>query len=194
MTKNQRLLTIENIPYLLECFDISRIDEGVLIWKERPLRHFKNEAAWKSYNTRVKGTEAGKKPRGNNYCTVTMTDPNTKETVYINKHRLIWLLKYNELPPATIDHRNRVTIDNRPSNLRSVTETENRRNSIAHNQCKGSGEIIPLDDGRYKVIFKHPEMTDTILTLDNHFLAFTALNYLSYLSESVEFLESIGGV
>ena len=52
-------------------------------------------------------------------------------TIYSKRykaHRLAWLYVYGELPKQHIDHINRVTDDNRISNLREVSRSENMRN------------------------------------------------------------------
>lgn len=46
-------------------------------------------------------------------------------------HRLAWLLTYGEWPSGLIDHRNQSPCDNRISNLRIATESENQANSSA---------------------------------------------------------------
>jgi len=43
-------------------------------------------------------------------------------------HRLAWLMSYGEWPKETIDHINRIKTDNRLSNLRDVSLSENVRN------------------------------------------------------------------
>ncbi|MDW4548258.1 HNH endonuclease signature motif containing protein [Defluviimonas sp. D31] len=191
MTKTKQLLTVENIPYLLECFDTSRIDDGVLIWKKRPLGHFKSETAWRSYNSRVAGTHAGRKARGHLYQTLAVKDPNTKQTVYVNKHRLIWLLKHNEVPPPIIDHKNRITIDNRPSNLRAATDAENRRNSIKSKASPGKGEIVKSENGKFLARFIPEGGTGFEIETDHYILAYSFVNYLSYLADEAAKLDKI---
>ncbi len=43
-------------------------------------------------------------------------------------HRLAWLIVYGTMPDGFIDHINRVRTDNRISNLRLVTHSENMQN------------------------------------------------------------------
>ncbi|HAJ7541587.1 TPA: HNH endonuclease [Escherichia coli] len=43
-------------------------------------------------------------------------------------HRLAWLIVYGTMPDGIIDHINRVRTDNRISNLRLVTHSENMQN------------------------------------------------------------------
>jgi hypothetical protein len=50
-------------------------------------------------------------------------------------HRLAWLYMYGKFPTGIIDHINRITDDNRISNLREATKSENAINTkiYAHN-------------------------------------------------------------
>jgi hypothetical protein len=53
-------------------------------------------------------------------------------------HRLAWYYMYGEWPTGIIDHINRIKDDNRISNLRIVTATENSRNQgIQKNNTSG---------------------------------------------------------
>jgi len=57
---------------------------------------------------------------------------------YHYTHRLAWLYVYGEFPKNEIDHINHITDDNRISNLRSVTHSENGRNqSVQKNNTSG---------------------------------------------------------
>ena len=46
-----------------------------------------------------------------------------------NAHRLAWLYIYGYMPTEQIDHINHIRTDNRISNLREATHTENDRNA-----------------------------------------------------------------
>jgi hypothetical protein len=43
-------------------------------------------------------------------------------------HRLIWLYVHGHFPKSVIDHKNRIASDNRLSNLRDVSQTDNAQN------------------------------------------------------------------
>lgn len=45
-------------------------------------------------------------------------------------HRLAWLYVYGKWPSGCLDHINRLTGDNRISNLREVTYSENQQNTL----------------------------------------------------------------
>ncbi|MCA0846099.1 HNH endonuclease signature motif containing protein [Salipiger thiooxidans] len=49
----------------------------------------------------------------------------------IKAHRAAWAIHYGAAPKDQIDHINRVKTDNRISNLRDVTNTENQKNKGA---------------------------------------------------------------
>jgi len=49
----------------------------------------------------------------------------------IGAHRIAWILYYNETPPEYIDHINRNPSDNRISNLRAATKSQNGANRTA---------------------------------------------------------------
>jgi hypothetical protein len=99
---------------------------GLLVWRERPLSHFKSEATYHSFCSRFQGKDAGHVERQG--YRVIVCDGKARKA-----HHLVWLWVTGELPeyPAfEIDHINGNRADNRIENLRKVTKTENQRNTV----------------------------------------------------------------
>lgn len=70
-------------------------------------------------------------------------------------HRLAWLMHYGEEPPSIIDHANGDRSDNRISNLRAATKSQNNANSRAprHN-TSGIKGVVARPDGRFAAYIK----------------------------------------
>jgi HNH endonuclease/AP2 domain len=64
-------------------------------------------------------------------------------------HRLAWLYMYGELPEF-IDHINRVSTDNRISNLRPVTKKQNQENREKQRNNKSGVKGVNWDTNRNK--------------------------------------------
>jgi hypothetical protein len=65
-------------------------------------------------------------------------------------HKLAWLYIFGEFPNGILDHKNRDKLDNRISNLRSVSSSINNQNcKIRKNNTSGSAGVH-LDKSRQK--------------------------------------------
>jgi hypothetical protein len=115
------------IAELRELFEYDP-DTGILRWKVRPRHHFKNEGAWKAWNTRYAGSITGCSDKLGYLRT------NIRGTPHLT-HRLIWALHYGEWVDY-IDHENRVPGDNRIKNLRAATSSQNQHNLAASSHNK----------------------------------------------------------
>lgn len=96
-------------------------DSGRLFWKERPVHMFPKEEKAQSWNKRFAGAEA-----------FTHTHNGYKRGLIFGKsylaHRIAWKIEYGQEPDC-IDHINGDRSDNRICNLRSVSASENTRNT-----------------------------------------------------------------
>ena len=130
--------------YLHECFSYDR-ETGALTWKPRPLSHFSDVRLWKIWNTKFSGMPAGGLGGGvhGNYLLIRLD-----HTRYYH-HRIVWkIMTGNEV--RYIDHINRTTTDNRWSNLRSATRTQNNGNTKRRSQnlCGLKG-VQPRESGKF---------------------------------------------
>lgn len=66
-------------------------------------------------------------------------------------HRLVWLYVHGSWPERDIDHINRIKHDNRPTNLRLATKSQNRQNILAHknNQSGLKGVWLHKQTGKW---------------------------------------------
>lgn len=77
-------------------------------------------------NDHLIGKPTSQKPRKNGYLTIRV------DGVMYYAQRLAWLHFYGSWPVNQAEHRNTVKIDNRISNLRDATKSQNRANISAH--------------------------------------------------------------
>lgn len=113
------------LDYVRECFDVR---DSVVYWRDRPLRHFADEHAWKVFQSKYAGKPAGRK-EANGYVTINMRY--FGQRIQFQAHRVVWMLHQGRWPALHLDHINRVRDDNRLENLREVTVAENNNNSAA---------------------------------------------------------------
>lgn len=109
------------VEYLRESLKYDA-EVGILTWKSRPRLRFKTERDWRAWNTRYAGKTAGvlleRGYYGLRICGVR----------YL-LHRVIWKFVTGDEPLETIDHVDLDPSNNRWSNLRTATFTEQQYNS-----------------------------------------------------------------
>ena len=96
-------------------------ETGLFTWRKRDRRHFKSDQSWNRFNTVYAGKLVGSKKTGGYMQTRIFGKIYTL-------HRLVFLWVNGAFPKNQVDHVNRVTSDNRWSNLRMVSQGENLRN------------------------------------------------------------------
>lgn len=109
---------LEMLGDLIEC----DAEAGTLVWKRRPDSMFLNSILARIWNARFAGQRALN----------TITDGYPHGCIlkkHFRAHRVIWAMAHGRWPVDVIDHINRIRWDNRISNLREATKSENSRNS-----------------------------------------------------------------
>lgn len=136
---------------LHECFEYN--PEGFLIWKERPLKHFKNEGNQKRFNTPWAGKVAGyynkrtdSKRDDFGYYKVRITLE--KSQGMFKLHRLIFLY-HNGYLPDLVDHKDGDTTNNRIGNLRESSVQQNSCNlKLNINNTSGYKGVQPTKNNK----------------------------------------------
>ena len=108
---------------------------GTFVWKFRPVSMFKSEKFQKIWNTRFANQKAFSVDNKAGYLKGAVLG---KEYL---AHRVAWAVYHGSWPCGEIDHINGNRSDNRISNLREASRTENARNCTNTGSFGYSGVI-----------------------------------------------------
>ncbi|MBH9642358.1 HNH endonuclease signature motif containing protein [Burkholderia vietnamiensis] len=114
--------------FLHECFEYQP-ETGRLIWRHRPLSHFKSESARKAFNSRRAGKPAGTAQTADGRRIVHMTSGQTELHAYTSL--IVWVMHHGTDAPQgmVIDHADRNPLNDRLDNLRIASEGDNQANT-----------------------------------------------------------------
>jgi len=104
-------------------------DTGIVTWKERDRKYCYSDQSWKCFNTQHFGNVAGHIDCSG-YRIIEIFGSAYKA------HRLAFLYMLGRFPSEDVDHISGVRADNRWSNIREVSGSENSRNSKLSKQSK----------------------------------------------------------
>lgn len=137
------------VHILNECFCHDE-ENGLLVWRERPICHFKDIKSQIRWNAKHAGNVAGCLD-AKGYRVIKLLSGSHKA------HRMIWAMAFHKYPDKFIDHINGEKDDNRLSNLREVDFIANAQNmGIAKNNHSGvSGVWYDSNRGHWRASIVH---------------------------------------
>lgn len=129
-------------------------ETGQLTWKERD--------GWDGWNARYAGRSALiQSKRGGYLC-------GKIKNVDFRAHRIAFAMHYGRWPFNEVDHINGVVTDNRATNLREVTPSQNCRNQRrpANNTSGILGVWLDIRSGRWRAEARHDGINHKLGSFD----------------------------
>jgi len=146
---------------------------GTFVWKFRPVSMFKSEKFQKIWNTRFANQKAFSVDNKAGYLKGAVLG---KEYL---AHRVAWAVYHGSWPCGEIDHINGNRSDNRISNLREASRTENARNCTNTGSFGYSGVIYEAKLRKFRARIMADRKVTTLVCMDvQQLLPFAAIKRL----------------
>lgn len=143
------------VEFVRQCL---RYEDGKLFWLQRPMEHFANRRDWHTWNSKLAGREAGSLSRRKNAGDRWALGLHGWR---ILRYRLIWAILNGEWP-VEIDHKNRISTDDRIENLRLADQSQNLANAKPSSRntsgCKGVGWNKARSQWRVRIVVRGKEI------------------------------------
>jgi HNH endonuclease len=141
MEKSNPQLTVE---YLRECFDLNH-ETGQLIWKVRPWGHFADDKTWWLFNQHFPGRVVRALPDRKGYLRFKLHVEGQVWRLYVA--RVVFALVHGRWPKWTVDHWDRDHANNRPTNLKEATFSEQGQNAVSQPNKTGYRGVVKIRRG-----------------------------------------------
>lgn len=144
---------IPSKSFLDECFDYNPLT-GLLMWKERPLSHFKSKSSKSAFNKIRAGTVAGNKaigPSGKWYIKVMVSKTN-----YVAHRICAKMAGFDFSESDEIDHMDGNGLNNKKDNFRVVSNIENGKNRRLYSaNSSGASGVHMKSNGKWQARINH---------------------------------------
>lgn len=119
-------------------------EAGKLFWRHRPMQLFATPRAFRAWNTRYSDQEAMTSINSGGYLQGHVLGAK------VAAHRVVWAMEHNEWPTLMVDHIDGDKTNNRISNLRLATRSQNGMNRGAENNSKSVYVGVSPSYGRWR--------------------------------------------
>ena len=159
-------------PFLEECFNYNS-ETGHLLWKERPLSHFKDKSSQSTFNKIRANNTAGNEavgPSGKRYIKVMVSKEN-----YVAHRICARMAGFDFSESDEIDHIDGDGLNNKEENLRVVSNIENGKNRRLYSaNSSGVSGVHMKTNGKWQARINHEGERISLGTFERKDLAIEA--------------------